>query len=54
LIAQHYTCPFFGEILPHAEETEGVLRLVEYAAMGVELLAVAIIVAVIFVGTIVL
>ena len=39
--------------MPHAEETEGVLRLVEYAAMGVELLAVAIIVAVIFVGTIV-
>lgn len=39
--------------MPHAEETEGVLRLVEYAAMGIELLAVAIIVAVIFVGTIV-
>jgi len=46
---------FVEEILPHAEaaRAEGILQLVEYAAIGVELLAVAIIVAVIVVGTLV-
>ena len=41
------------EILPHADDAqvEGILRLVEYAATGVELLAVGIVVAVIVVGT---